>query len=68
MDKNMEKEYLIAGRIIEAWDYDEERWYDAKVNKIEGDKIFLELTDERSEWQGLEWDEPIEELKWRKKK
>lgn len=53
------------GETIQTWDYDDNRWTDSIVHKIEDDKAFLELTDRDSEFQGLEWDEPISELKWR---
>lgn len=59
------KEKLIVGDKIYVYDHDEEEYVKCIILKIENDKIYLEDATKFSNWEGLKWDEPLNELQWK---
>ena len=54
------------GHKIYTWDYDDNRWTLSKVLEFDGESIKLEDIDPQSNWQGMIWEDEIDELKWKK--
>ncbi len=51
-----------VGDEIYVYDHDEEKYVKSLVLKIENDKVYLKDANQFSDWEGLKWDEPLNEL------
>ena len=62
MAKQIKLEDIKVGLILLAYDEDDCRWWKSRVEKVENEHVYLKDVDDKSFWQGLEWDVDIEEV------
>lgn len=61
----MKTEDLKPKMIIKTFDDEDNRWVKTEVIKITDGSIYLKDIDPDSEWEGMDWNEPIKEFNWR---
>lgn len=49
-------EDIKVGYQFKSYDEDDQRWYKTEIKTIVNNKITLVDIDEKSAWQGMEWD------------